>query len=327
MPGHTGNDVAGALRPPLAARESRGRAGVVLAAVLAVAASAGLAWWLSGDSDHALRNSPSRPPAAEIRAEAPAPAYAAASASEDQVRRAYEEMQQTYADGGLPAVSRSAEICAGSLAGTPNVLDYCLAFSLYAQALQPKAGEVGEGARLAMARSALPPGADAAARVAEVQALTRIVAGQPPRPQSAKAPATKPARARTARPLSQVRAAHAKPAARAKAGVKSTAAKSTARAASRARTNQALRRAATACRLKATPTERAVCASPALQTADRRMRAAYGQALSSGANRRQLVRDQARWKVQATAASSDRRRLAALYDARTRELRAAARRR
>lgn len=290
MPAHTGYDAAGGENPPPDARDqSAPRPGVVVAVIGAALVSASLAWWLAAQPDRSLTltPSPSPPPAAPT----PPRQFADSAANGDQIRRAYEELQNTYADGGLPAVRHSEEICAGSLSANPKVLDYCLAFSLFADALQP--GRDNQAARFAMARDALPAEADPGARLAEVAAMTRSL--------------TAPATASSGeRPRVRAKAAAQRPVAAAK------------------RPNQ---RAASTCRLRSTPTERAICASPALQTADRQMRAAYNRALASGANRRELARDQARWKVAANAASSDRRRLAALYAERTRELRAAARRR
>src|SRR5205085_6816198 len=83
-------------------------------------------------------------------------------------------------------VRRSAEICAGSLASNPRVLDYCLAFSLYADALEP--GRDHADARLAMARQALPPQSDPQARLAEVGALTRTLTGSAPAAAAGAAP-------------------------------------------------------------------------------------------------------------------------------------------
>lgn len=305
MPAHTTNDVAGSLRPPVAARERQARAGVALAGVAAAIASAGLVWWLASDPDQALRGAIAPQSSGQAAAEAPLRPFAPPDANEEQVRRAYDEMRQTYADGGLEAVDRSAEICAGSVSDHPDVLDYCLAFSLYAQALQPQSAASARRARLDMARAALPPNADATARILEVRRLSRAVTGE----QASAAPAAPP----TVKAGKPVRAAGA-------GGNPKRARSAVTKAAVRAKPNQPGRRTASACRLKSTPMEQTLCANPGLQAADRRMRAAYNKALAAGANRSRLAEDQEAWRAEARAAGADRLRLGGLFEQRTRDL-------
>ena len=166
------------------------RAGRLIAAAVAIAASAGLAWWAAGSRhpDSAARP----PPAAQPPAAAPAPQplrFAAAEPDPAQVRQAYGEAQGVYAAGGPDALVRTSTACAKATPGDPQRLDYCLAFDVYASEIV--AGGAGDaaaadwfgdaGARgLALARGALPEGVDAAGRLAQVAALAQAEVPKPP---------------------------------------------------------------------------------------------------------------------------------------------------
>jgi hypothetical protein len=203
----------------------RSRLGIALAAGLAVIVSAALAWWLAApdrsaqlDAQPAPATAPTQPAAPEPPAAAPAPPlrYAAAEPDPDQVRRAWNDVRQTYSDGGPEALVRSSQACARAAPANPQTLDYCLAYDIYSAEVAPSdAGDgqggwfAGSGDRgLALARSALPDGVDAHNRLAQVAALTTAVLPkakpEPPRPQAAHV-----ARRRAAKPhLLKVRRVH-----------------------------------------------------------------------------------------------------------------------
>jgi hypothetical protein len=186
----------------------RGRIGALVAGALALAASAGLAWWtLSPD-----RTEVAPPPAAPPAAAAPAPQplrYAPDEPDPDQVKRAHGEAQGVYVAGGPQALVRASAACAKAVPAEPGRLDYCLGFDTYAREIV-SAGEDGaaadwfadQGRDLALARTALPAGADAANRLAQVQALAQAVLPKPvierPKPHPKTHPKTHRAKAKPA---------------------------------------------------------------------------------------------------------------------------------
>jgi hypothetical protein len=138
----------------------------VLGAVFALAASAGLAWWLVSSQAPA--------PAPTVAVRPLARLVAPAKADFTQVQRAFDAVQDAYADGGADGLAQADDDCAAALKTDARVLDYCLAFDLFASAVAPQVARGDpEGVRLAQARAALPPGADPAARVSQVRALMR----------------------------------------------------------------------------------------------------------------------------------------------------------
>ncbi|RAK58121.1 lysozyme inhibitor LprI family protein [Phenylobacterium deserti] len=288
------------------AGSGRGRA--VGGVVLALALSASLAWCVGRGGDSALdprTMTPASPAAIPSVQTRPA---AHAEPSEAQVAKAYEDAREVYAQGGAEALTRFSQGCLESLQDDARVLDYCLAFGLFADAIRGRAPDEAEQARrLAAAGAALPDDANPAARLDAVRRLTRNAGGA-----ASPTPSQVTARA----------AAEAAPSARKDKAAETRKASSRAAAAANAKAN------ATRCRLMSTPAERVLCADASLRAADRRMRAAYNRAISSGsgAERRQLVRDQAAWRVELHAAAPNRRKVAALYESRIRELRAASRR-
>jgi len=307
--------------PPGAVERQSGRGsrlGAVLGASAAAVASAGLVLWVSSSDDRSL--SLSHPPEPAAR---PA-AHAAMQAQPDQVRRAYEQMEEVYGDRGFAGVMAFTKACANELKSNPEMLDFCLAFDIYASSLQgddtaDRAWQADGLMRdLALAQAALPPGTDAGARVERVRQLTRypgaaapeVVATLPPPPAAAAAPETRaaapPRAAAAARPVG---ANAVKP-------VRTKSARVVARP-SGARAH---------CVARGTAAQRLVCASPKLRAADRRMRTAYGQALKAGVDPRRLARDQARWRRQVNAAASNRAAVARLYQRRTHSLEVLARR-
>ena len=172
--------------------------GMVLAGVIAVAASGGLAWWFAS-SGHSAGISIAQPQAPPPRAEPAQPIrYAALDPDPNAVRRAWTDVQQTYADGGPEALVRASQACARGVPGDPQQLDYCLAYDIYASAVAPEGAPQGSpggqadwfadsGDRgLALARTALPDSVDAHNRIAQVAALTRAVlpTAEPGRPRT-----------------------------------------------------------------------------------------------------------------------------------------------
>lgn len=148
----------------------RARRGLpVLGVLIALVFSGGLVWWLT-----APETPVNNPPAVVRPAPAPAP-KAPPAADPAQVQQAFEAVQDAYADGGADGLTRANADCAAALRSDPRVLDYCLAFDLFATAVAPEiARSHPETARLEAARAALPPGVDPAARIATVRTLMRM---------------------------------------------------------------------------------------------------------------------------------------------------------
>jgi hypothetical protein len=277
----------------------RSKAPLLAGGLAAVLASAGLAWWLTTD-DTVFRS----PAVTEVRPRADLVRLASAGADQEQVRRAYEEFATVYADSGAEGLERFRASCEASLKGDPRILDYCLAFGLFAETVQPQApGSAGAGdaERLAMVRAALPPGGDAAGRILEGRQLMRRASGLPPVEQAA-----------------QTGAADALPPA-----VQKVSAQAPAAAARLERARQASKAPRSACRLGSTTADRIVCANPALETQHRRMRLAYERALAAGADPLIIDRAQADWRA-ARDATANRNQLTSLYSRRIRELETAA---
>lgn len=264
-------------------------AGIALGALAVAMISGGLAWWLSGDDRGRMVSSAQATPTPIERPAEPRISLAATAPDPGQVRRAYDEVQAVYADGGAPALAGHARECAETLEADPRILDYCLAFDMYAAALAPKDGEaaqwfqVGEARRLRLTREALPPGGDPEARLAEIRLLMKRAAVTP------EAPVLQQATAET-------RQAAATPPRKA-----------------------AATKAASRCRFEPTPAQRILCANPQLQAADRRMQQAYRRALAAGADREVLEGEQAAWRTMRNAADN-RREMAEAYARRLREL-------
>lgn len=301
--------------PEFAARfeaaEPRMRLGarVVAGALIAAVASGALAWWLSSDDRGRMTAQGDTQPAVVEPQSRIAPIRASTAADPAQVRRAYDEVRSVYADGGAPALARFAQECSATLASDPRILDYCVSFDMYAAALAPSEGEaaqwfqVGEARRLRLARAALPQGADAEARLAEIGQLMRAATRAPDAPQPVAAPAavTPAPTQRTAAPVK----AAAPP-------VQRIAAKAPPRKAAGPKANPR-------CRFAPTPAERLLCANPSLQAADRRLQRAYSRAIAAGADREVIDGEQAAWRT-ARNGAANRREMAQLYARRMAEL-------
>jgi hypothetical protein len=284
------------------------RLGPILGVILALAASAGLAWWFATPQEApsipalagkapATRASPARPPPS-----------APAKPEEAQVRRAYDAFQDAYADGGAPGVARARQSCAQALAADPRILDYCLAFDMFAAAMGDRRAPAGADAeRQAAARAALPSGSDPALRIAEVGQLAKLVSlGDVPEPPVARA----------ARKLSRTEVAAAP---RSPPRVKVLKVRARPDARGRVKARQGPSPVIDACLFEPTAADRLVCGNPRLADSDRRMRRAYEDAIAGGADRSEVDADQARWRSQRDTAS-DPARLQELYEARTRDL-------
>lgn len=175
------------------------RFGVVLAALVALFASAGLAWWVAKpnpDSSVAAAPPPPEAPAASAAPSKPAAPvrYAAGDPDPAQVRQALADVQQAYADGGAEGLLQASGACARQLAADPGRLDYCVAYDVYAaQIMPPDSGPAAADwfreapdRDLALARAALPASVDANNRLTQVAELTRAVVA--PRARSESAP-------------------------------------------------------------------------------------------------------------------------------------------
>ena len=280
----------------------RRRLSAILGAGLAAIVSIGLVYWIGTGEDRTFLSPSRRGPAPVAR-----PAYAPIQADAGQVVRAYDQLQEIYANQGIAGVTQFAGSCAQSLKSDPGVLDFCLAFDVYANALraddpQARAGLADADARdLSLAESVLPPGADASARLAQVRLLARQTS-------LATAATSAPAAPASPQPAPPTRASDSAPAAHPVHAVRARA-----RAPARAV-------AGPACRSRATDDPHTVFASPALREADRRLRQTYRRAVDAGVGPRRLARDQARFRAALNAAGSDRAVLARLYHRRMRAL-------
>lgn len=284
---------------PSQAPRTRSRLGVILGASAAAVVSAGLVYWIGSQGDPTLSGAPPAP----VRR-----AYAPAKPDAGQVVRAYEQLQEIYADQGPSGVASFARSCADSLTSDPGALDFCVAFDIYAASVTGD-DELARTWRadaevrdLALARAVLPPAQDAAARLAQIRALARQASLQDPDLAAAAAPGSQgkpePAKSPSTRSTSSARPA----------SVKTTS------------TRTSRRVAVDACRSRATAAQRTVCASPALRQADQRLRIAYRRALAAGANPQRLARDQTNFRAAVNAAAPDRVAVERLYYRRTRAL-------
>jgi len=162
----TGEDLAAASEDSQVVKSPRGLP--ILGAVIALAVSGGLFWWLAAPHDDGSGPTPAARSAPKAAIHAPAQPDPA------QVRQAFQAVQDAYADGGPDGLARADADCAAALKADARVLDYCLAFDLFATAVTPGVGRRdAESARLAQARAALAPGVDPAARLSQVRALMR----------------------------------------------------------------------------------------------------------------------------------------------------------
>lgn len=282
----------------------RARTPMLLGGLAALAVSGGLAWWLTSPQ------APFENRAAVQAMPAPEKILAAApSADREQVRRAYEDFAAVYAASGPDGLARFRESCADSLKADPRIVDFCLAFDLFAEAVaaEPVPGKA-QARRLALVQTALP-GAEPNARIEEVRRLMRQVTGVPERPAG-----SPPVQKAVAAPAER----------RPPAGLSKASAREPVRTPPR-RVGAAARPPALPyrCRLAATPADRLVCATPALEVQHRRMRQAYEAALAAGADPLEIDRGQAQWRVRRNGAG-DRAALGALYQRRIRELSAEA---
>jgi hypothetical protein len=284
--------------------------GVVLAAVVAVAASAGLAWRFAVPDRPADLQAAPRP--AGTRSGPGSLRYAAAKPDADQVRHAWRDVQAAYGKGGAGALGRASTSCASRLPADPGLLDYCLAYDMYAAEIVPALQEAWFGdpheRELALARAVLPEGVDPAGRVAEVDALTRAVSAEPPPPAAAK-----PQHVRTLQPpprgaVQPVRAAdrHAERPRGLKASVRS-------------KVRPAQQADATWCALERTEADWLVCANSELAAADQRMKRAYDAAIAGGVDPEILGRQQEAWR-EVRDRAPDGRALRELYSRRIEDL-------
>ena len=178
MPPVAPQDAASEPREPV-------RLGTLIGAGAAALCSVALMIWAStGGRELGPETKPAAPPK-------PPAAHAAPTPDAEQVRQAYAQVRDVYGETGLRGVVDFSEACRQSVAAAPHRLDFCVAFALDAAALAANSGDrfvkawSGQVAaeQLALIRSALPPGADPAARLAAVQQLTRALVTPPAAPQ------------------------------------------------------------------------------------------------------------------------------------------------
>lgn len=276
----------------------RSKTPVILGVVAAAAIAGGVGWWLSTPSRTYFDNP-------EVRTASAHPLrMVGATADAEQVRRAYEEFGLVYANSGVDGLARFSESCAESLQADPRILDFCLAFDMFAATVVGAAEPPGkaQARQVALVQTALPK-ADPDMRIAEVQRLMRVASGVrtaasatpgEPAAMAARPPETRLAAAPVEAGARPVRLAKAQPPRRA-------------------------RTAASACRSQPTPADRLLCANPTLKVQDRRMKEAYERALAAGADPLVIDRGQAEWRAVRNTADSSQE-LADLYARRTREL-------
>jgi hypothetical protein len=287
----------GLLRRGSIALRDPGRVGTILYAVAAVLCSAALAVWaFSGQRNEAAVAS------ATLRPPLPA-AFAAVDPDPEQARRAYQGLQEIYANRGMSGVIEFAKSCPDFVTAAPSQLDFCLAFLIDAAALASRspsesARRWSEGAaaeQLALARRAVPPGVDPKARVATVQQFTRVLVR--PVAASPMAPTAPPATAAQANQPRLLRTG--------------------AEPSPRARAPQAGR---PLCHARATPTVHALCADQRVRAQDDRLRLAYRRALARSPHPVRLERQQVRWEARVQAAAPNAKLVARLYRVRLQEL-------
>jgi hypothetical protein len=297
---------------------TRSRAPIIAGLVAATAIAGGLGWWLSSPSKTYFDNPTIQAAPAE------AARVARPTADPEQVRRAYDEFGLVYASSGDEGLTRFAESCQASLRADPRILDFCLAFELFADTVRdPLAEPAGkaQARRVALVQSAAP-GADPDVRIAEVRRLMREATGFTTA-QAASAPPTEaPVQTAQAPPAAGPPAPASTPAVRA-APAPTAAPPARAVRVAKATPPRKAAAASSACRLRSTPAERLMCANPTLRIQERRMKEAYERALGAGADPLVVDRAQAEWRTLRNAADT-RGELADLYARRTRELNAAA---
>ena len=274
---------------PQAPAPPRGRS--LLGGLLAVAVSAGLATWFMLADDGGL-TVPANPisnqsaPPAKSTPPVPIRAFAPASVDRAQVQRAYDDFQASYAEAGADGLRRLGRSCREAVAVDPRILDDCLSLDIVSSAILPeRATEDAAADRLALARGALPPGADLAGRIAAVGLMIRTLSV------GASEPAAAPAKLRPVVSRGPVRP----------------------------RAMRAGRGAGQHCRFGDSPADLMVCANPSLSRAHFQMRRAYDAALASGADRAIIDREQARWRA-ARETTRNPITMARLYQERTRAL-------
>ena len=216
--------------PPMTATapvpgEDGPRLGLVLGAVAAIVAAGGLAWWFAApapSSPHEVNARPNQAAPVAQRAVEPL-RYAAADPDPTAVRRAYHDVRHAYVDGAGEALVRASETCARRAPSEPQLLDYCVAYDIYAsEVLPPDGGPDATPAQLdwfrdsasrdlALARTVLPPEAVPENRMAQLAALTRAVLPRTPSLARTKAPtrAARPHVVRTSVHTAPARAKHA----------------------------------------------------------------------------------------------------------------------
>src|SRR5690242_19506446 len=115
-------------------RGQSGRRWPIFGVILALAVSGGLVWWLLAPEGNQTA------PAVVVQGIPKRVIRASATPDPAQVQRAFEAVQDAYADGGPDGLARADADCAAALKADARVLDYCLAFDLFATAVAPEIG-------------------------------------------------------------------------------------------------------------------------------------------------------------------------------------------
>ena len=259
------------------------------------------------------------------------------------VREAYTEAQGLLRQGGVSALTRRGLNCFEGLAQRPSyrLMDYCLAFDLFADALNartaggaqpsPTSWLGSSGARhLNVAQAIMGPEGDAEARLFDLRRAAagligaepppplpayglRVVVEPPPAPELTGAPTAAPTVAPQVAPTQPSRA----PAPRAE------------RTAPRLEQPPPPALQATSpsfnCRYARTRSEQMVCGDPGLAAADRALDRAFREAIRAGQSASELRRAQDRWLSVREEAASSAEAVAQVYARRIAELEALAR--
>lgn len=273
----------------------------------------------------------------------------------DAVRLAYGRAAQVFQTEGASGLARFGQQCFRSLerGATYRQLDFCLAFDAYAAAItqraaggQPPAPDSYFGQtevrQTRVAEAVMAGQSDASARLLDIRRLAievarengpAIRAAQPQAPQPApastptsapmiaraEAPPTPPAQPRPPAPAAArpaERRAEAAPRPRAPAPVAAPTAAEVAAA------RPSGRGPSFNCRNARSRSERLVCADPSLAALDRRLNAAFEDAIAAGVSRRELRAEQDAWLSVREAAAPDPDAVAAAYRRRIGELNA-----
>jgi len=271
------------------------------------------------------------------------------------VRRAYARAAEVYRAEGASGLARFGQACFQSLESdaTYDELDFCLAFDAYGAAITQRlsGGRPAspdsyfgrtEARHLQVAGAVMGGEGDASARLIDIRRLAIEVAREAgPAVTRARAPAPAPSEAaepdpRAAPPAPEPALERRAPAPPPPLRLDPVEARAPGRpdpapdlpspdlpsAQEVAASRPAGRGPSFNCRGARSTSERMVCSDPELAALDRRLNAAYEDAIAAGASRRELRAEQDRWLSTREAAAPDPDAVAQVYRRRIRELNA-----